>query len=54
MKDDGKPYNPVIKYAPDGTTEEHNLSLQMINALCPELTYKYANGINCVHMKFKY
>lgn len=56
MKDDGKPYNPVLKYnETDGSNaEEANLALVILNGLCPDLNYKYMNGINCVYMNFKY
>lgn len=56
MKDDGKPYNPIIKYdATNGVNpEDANLALVILNAFCPDLNYKYMNGINCVYMNFKY
>ena len=56
MKDDGKPYNPIIKYdATNGVNpEDANLALVILNAFCPDLNYKYMNGINCVYMNFPY
>lgn len=56
MKDDGKPYNPILKYdETDGSNaEEANLALIILNGLCLDLNYKYMNGINCVYMNFKY
>ena len=56
MKDDGKPYNPIVKYnAEEGNSiEETNLALVILNAFCPDLNYKYMNGINCVYMNFQY
>lgn len=56
MKDDGKPYNPIIKYdAANGSNpEDANLALVILNAFCPDLNYKYMNGINCVYMNFPY
>lgn len=56
MKDDGKPYNPILKYnKTDGSNaEDANLALVILNGLCPDLNYKYMNGINCVYMNFKY
>ena len=56
MKDDGKPYNPIIKYdATSGANpEDANLALVILNAFCPDLNYKYMNGINCVYMNFPY
>lgn len=56
MKDDGKPYNPILKYkgAAGCNAEEANLSLVILNAFCPDLNYKYINGINCLYMNFPY
>ncbi|MCQ2116762.1 MAG: ATP-binding protein [Bacteroidales bacterium] len=56
MKDDGKPYNPIIRYdATNGANpEDANLALVILNAFCPDLNYKYMNGINCVYMNFPY
>lgn len=56
MKDDGKPYNPIIQYdATNGVNpEDANLALVILNAFCPDLNYKYMNGINCVYMNFPY
>ncbi len=56
MKDDGKPYNPIIKYdtANGVNPEDANLALVILNAFCPDLNYKYMNGINCVYMNFHY
>lgn len=56
VKDDGKPYNPILKYndGEEHAVEDANLALVMINALCPDINYKYMNGINCVYMNFSY
>lgn len=56
VKDDGKPYNPILKYndGEEHSVEDVNLALVMINALCPDINYKYMNGINCVYMNFNY
>lgn len=56
MKDDGKPYNPILKYkeTEGSNAEEANLALVILNGLCPDLNYKYMNGINCLYMNFKY
>jgi len=56
VKDDGKPYNPVVKYNTDGelSAEEANLALVILNAMCPDINYKYMNGINCVYLNFEY
>lgn len=56
MKDDGKPYNPIITYnAAEGSSiEDANLALVILNVFCPDLNYKYMNGINCVYMNFPY
>lgn len=56
MKDDGKPYNPILKYdATNGSNpDDANLALVILNAFCHDLNYKYMNGINCVYMNFHY
>lgn len=56
MKDDGKPYSPIVKYnAAEGSSiEDANLALVILNAFCPDLSYEYMNGINCVYMNFNY
>lgn len=56
MKDDGKPYNPILKYdkTEGSNAEEANLALVILNGFCQNLNYKYMNGINCVYMNFNY
>lgn len=56
MKDDGKPYNPIIKYnvTDCANPEDENLALVILNGFCKDLNYKYMNGINCVYMNFPY
>ncbi len=56
MKDDGEPYNPILKYNPSENynADDANYALIILNAFCTDLNYKYMNGINCVYMNFKY
>ena len=57
FKDAGKPYNPVKKYDKTAAEaylagEEMNLSMQILNNMCHELSYNYMYGQNTVYMRF--
>lgn len=56
VKDDGKPFNPTVRYNAEGEveTEGSNISMAMINSMCPDFKYRFINGINCVYMNFPY
>lgn len=49
IKDDGRPFNPILKETPGGI--EH-LGLRLINSACKSLTYKYMYDQNMVYMTF--
>ena len=49
IKDDGRPFNPILKETPTGI--EH-LGLRLINSACKSLTYKYMYDQNMVYMTF--
>lgn len=53
MKDDGKPFNPTIKYQETEKNEDvKNIGLQIVNGICKDINYKYMYGQNMVYMKF--
>lgn len=56
VKDDGKPFNPTVRYNAEGNVEDEgsNISMAMINSMCPDFKYRFINGINCVYMNFPY
>ena len=49
IKDDGRPFNPILKETPKGI--EH-LGLRLVNSTCQSMTYKYMYDQNMVYMTF--
>ena len=49
LKDDGRPFNPILKETPEGL--EH-LGLRLVNSVCQSMTYKYMYDQNMVYMTF--
>lgn len=57
IKDDGKPFNPTLKYQEkiqcELTDEDvKNLGLTIVNGTCKDLNYKFMYGQNMVYMNF--
>ena len=50
LKDDGRPFNPILKETPEGI--EH-LGLRLVNGTNQNMTYKYMYDQNMVYMTFK-
>ena len=50
LKDDGRPFNPILKETPEGI--EH-LGLRLINSACQSMTYQYMYDQNMVYMTFQ-
>ena len=50
IKDDGRPFNPILKETPEGI--EH-LGLRLVNSACQSMTYKYMYDQNMVYLSFK-
>lgn len=50
LKDDGRPFNPVLKDAPEGTGQ---LGLRLVNATSSTINYKYMYNQNMVYLTFK-
>lgn len=58
IKDDGKPFNPTLKYQEtvslDLTDEDvKQISLTIVNGTCEDINYKYMYGENMVYMNFQ-
>ena len=51
LKDDGRPFNPILKETPKGI--EH-LGLRLVNSACQDMTYKYMYDQNMVYITFPY
>ena len=49
LKDDGRPFNPVLKETPEGI--EH-LGLRLVNSTSGKMTYQYMYDQNMVYMTF--
>ncbi len=49
LKDDGRPFNPILKETPEGM--EH-LGLRLVNGTSQNMTYKYMYDQNMVYMTF--
>ena len=49
IKDDGRPFNPILKETPEGI--EH-LGLRLVGSVCQSITYKYMYDQNMVYMTF--
>jgi anti-sigma regulatory factor (Ser/Thr protein kinase) len=49
LKDDGRPFNPILKETPEGI--EH-LGLRLVNGTNHNLTYQYMYDQNMVYMTF--
>ena len=49
LKDDGRPFNPILKDTPEGV--EH-LGLKLVNGTTQNITYKYMYDQNMVYMTF--
>ena len=49
LKDDGRPFNPILKETPEGI--EH-LGLRLVNGTTQNMTYKYMYDQNMVYMTF--
>ena len=49
LKDDGRPFNPILKDTPEGI--EH-LGLRLVNGTTQHITYKYMYDQNMVYMTF--
>ncbi len=57
IKDAGDPFNPVRNYRMSAagilkTGEDVDLSLNLVNVICQELTYNYMYGQNTIYMSF--
>ena len=50
LKDDGHPFNPILKDTPQGI---ENLGLRLVNATNPNINYKYMYDQNMVFMTFQ-
>ena len=50
LKDDGRPFNPILKETPEGF--EH-LGLKLVNGSSSSINYKYMYDQNMVFMTFK-
>ena len=62
IKDDGRPFNPILKETPSGLESldqrlvenpGENLGLRLANGSCQSMTYKYMYDQNMVYMTFK-
>ena len=49
LKDDGRPFNPILKQMPEGT--EH-LGLRLVNTASQKINYQYMYGQNMVFLTF--
>jgi anti-sigma regulatory factor (Ser/Thr protein kinase) len=55
VKDVGKAYNPLVSYRPGllDNIDEEQIGMIMVQSLCDEINYKYANGLNCLYLNIK-
>ena len=55
VKDVGRAYNPLVIYQPEqhGMIEEEQIGIAIVQGLCDEINYKYANGLNCLYLNIK-
>lgn len=55
VKDVGKAYNPLVSYQPGqhDVIDEEQIGIAIVQGLCDEINYKYANGLNCLYLNIK-
>ena len=55
IKDVGKAYNPLVSYQPGehDVIDEEQIGIAIVQGLCDEINYKYANGLNCLYLNIK-
>ena len=58
LKDDGRPFNPILKHHPDSLEEKpegiEHLGLRLVNSTSQNITYKYMYDQNMVYMTFPF
>lgn len=55
VKDVGRAYNPLVNYQPGqhDNIEKDQIGIIIVQGLCDEVNYKYANGLNCLYLNIK-
>ena len=55
VKDVGRAYNPLVSYQPGqhDRIEKDQIGIIIVQGLCDEVNYKYANGLNCLYLNIK-
>ena len=55
VKDVGRAYNPLVSYQPGqhDNIEKDQIGIIIVQGLCDEVNYKYANGLNCLYLNIK-
>ena len=55
VKDVGRAYNPLVSYQPGqhDRIEKDQIGIIIVQGLCDEINYKYANGLNCLYLNIK-
>lgn len=52
LKDDGKPFNPILKGELEEIETGEHIGLRLVNSTSETMTYKYMYDQNMVYMTF--